>query len=171
MFNSFSTLQPKSWFALYTKARHEKKVNEALAGKNLEAFLPLRNVINRWKDRKKEIQLPLFPGYLFVRMEPDDRFNVLNTRGVVRILGNKGNPMPVPVEEIEATKTLLESGLRYEPFSYLTEGKEVVVIRGPLEGVGGRILQVRGATRLIISVNLIQRSVSVEVDVSDIELA
>jgi len=115
--------------------------------------------------------MPLFPGYLFVHIELNDRLNVLNTRGVVRMLGSNGKPVPVPVEEIEATKTLLESGLRYEPFSYLTEGKEVVVIRGPLEGVGGRILQVRGTTRLIISVNLIQRSVSVEVDISDIELA
>lgn len=156
---------------MYTKARHEKKVNEALAEKHLEAFLPLRNVINHWKDRKKELQLPLFPGYLFVRIEPDDRFNVLNTRGVVRILGNNGNPVPVPVEEIEATRQLLESTLGYEPFPYHAEGEEVVVTRGPLEGVRGKVLQARGATRLIISVHLIKRSVSVEVDIRDIELA
>lgn len=146
-------------------------MNEALTVKNLEAFLPLRNVINRWKDRKKELQLPLFPGYLFVRIEPNDRFDVLNTRGVVRILGNNGNPVPVPVEEIEATKKLLETTLGYEPFPYLAEGEEVVVIRGPLEGVRGKVVQVRGTTRLVISVHLIRRSVSAEVDIRDIELA
>ncbi|MFQ5788187.1 MAG: transcription termination/antitermination protein NusG [Thermodesulfobacteriota bacterium] len=162
----------KNWFAVYTRARHEKIVNSSLAEKDIETFLPLIDVISRWKDRKKKVQLPLFPGYLFVNMnlmELNEIFNVLNTHGVVRILGNNGEPIPIPIEQIEATRKLIETKLKFSPFPYYPEGTEVVVVRGPLEGVRGRILQIRGTYRLILSVNLIKRSVSVEVDIRDIE--
>ncbi|MDA2918688.1 UpxY family transcription antiterminator [Desulfobacterota bacterium AH_259_B03_O07] len=145
--------------------------NSALAEKDIETFLPLRDVISQWKDRKKHVELPLFPGYLFVNIELNDRLSVLNTHGVVRILGNNGDPIPVPTEEMDSIRKILQTRVEFNPFPYFTEGKEVVIIRGPLEGVSGRILQVRGIYRLILSVDLIKRSVSVEVDIRDIELA
>lgn len=159
----------ESWFAVHTKARHEKKTNRALAEKDVETFLPLREVMSQWKDRKKKVLLPLFPGYLFVNIDPSDRYTVLNTNGVVRILGNNGVPVPVSPEEIEATKRLIETGIKYEPFPYGIVGREVELIRGPLEGVMGRILRTKGAYSLILSVHLIRRSVSVEVDLNDVD--
>lgn len=159
----------ESWFAVHTKARHEKKANRALTEKNVETFLPTREIVNRWKDREKKVLMPLFPGYLFVKIDPLDRYTVLNTNGVVRILGNNGVPVPVSTEEIEATKRLIETGLKYEPFPYSIVGREVEVRRGPLEGAIGKILRTKGAYSLILSVHLIMRSVSVEVDLSDVD--
>ena len=167
--SNISRQRAKSWFAVHTRARHEKKANRALAEKNVETFLPLREVVSQWKDRKKKVFLPLFPGYLFVCMDPGDRYELLNTAGVIRILGNNGVPVPVSPEEIETTKRLIETGLRYEPFPYSIVGREVEVIRGPLEGAIGRISRTKGAYRLILSVHLIRRSVSVEVDLNDVD--
>jgi len=160
---------PRSWFAVYTKSRHEKKVNWSLGEKNVETFLPLKETLVRWKDRVKRIFVPLFPGYLFVRIDPFDRLGVLTTKGVVCILGSKGEPVPVPLCEIEATKKLLGSGLKFKPFPFEFEGKEVVITNGPLEGAKGRVLHTKGVCNLILSVNLIRRSVSVEIDVNDVE--
>lgn len=160
---------PRSWFAVYTKSRHEKKVNWLLAEKNIETFLPLTDMLVRWKDRNKRVFIPLFPGYLFVRIDPLDGLDVLTTKGIVCILGNKGKPVPVPDYEIEATRKLLRSGLKFRPFPYEYEGKEVVITSGPLEGARGKVLYTRGGYNLVLSVNLIRRSVSVEIDVSDVE--
>ncbi len=159
----------REWYAVYTVVRHEKVVNEALAKKGVETFLPLRSILSRWKDRKKKILLPLFPGYLFVNIPIEYRFDVLNTRGVVRILGVNGTPVPVPVEQIDGIRRLLQSGVQYDPYPYLFEGREVVVVRGPLEGIRGKIVGRRGDFRLVLSVDLIRRSVSVEVDAGDVE--
>jgi len=159
----------EGWFAVHTKARHEKKANRALTEKNIETFLPIREIVSHWKDREKKVLMPLFPGYLFVNIDPSDRYTVLNTNGVVRILGNNGVPVPVSTEEIEATKRLIETGLKYDPFPYSIVGREVEVIRGPLEGTMGKILRTKGAYSLILSVHLIMRSVSVEVDLSDVD--
>lgn len=161
----------KDWYAVYTVVRHEKRVNNALAQKDIETFLPLREEVSQWKDRRKRIQFPLFPGYLFVNLLLLDRWKILNTRGVVRILGINGAPIPVPVEQIEAIKRLLESKLKFDPYTYFTQGREVVVVNGPLQGIKGRILERRGDYRLILSVDMIKRSVSVQVDVKDVELA
>ncbi len=159
----------RSWFAVYTKSRHEKKVTWYLQDKDVETFLPLREVLVRWKDRNKQVFVPLYPGYLFVRIDPQMRLNVLNTKGVVCILGNNGSPVPVPEPEIESTRRLIKSGLGFLPFPYEIEGKEVLILRGPLEGVRGKVLFTRGGCNLILSVNLIRRSVSVEVDANDVE--
>lgn len=159
----------RSWFAVHTKGRHEKRADRALREKNVETFLPLREVVSQWKDRRKKVLLPLFPGYLFVRIDPRERFEVLNTPGVVKILGNNGVPVPVPPEEIEATKILLDTGFKYDLFPYDVRGREVEVARGPLQGVKGRILRTKGAYSLILSVHLIRRSVSVEVDLNDVD--
>ena len=160
----------KQWFAIYTIVRHEKIVNLALTDKNIETYLPLREETSQWKDRVKKIKHPLFPGYLFINIYLNDRLNVHNTRGVVRILGVNGSPSPVPVEQIESIRRLLERNEKYDPFPYIAHGKEVVVIHGLLQGIRGRILERRGDYRLIISVDIIKRSVSVEVDIRDVEL-
>jgi transcription antitermination factor NusG len=159
----------RHWFAVYTKSRHEKKVNWALNEKSVETFLPLREVLVRWKDRNKKVPVPLFPGYLFVNIDPGERLNVLGTKGVVCILGNHGSPVPVPLSEIESTRKLLRSGLKFRPFPYEMEGREVTIISGPLEGARGKALYARGGCSLILSVNLIRRSVSVEIDMNDVE--
>lgn len=167
--SGISDANTESWFAVYTKSRHEKKASWALLEKNVETFLPLREVLVRWKDRNKRVLIPLFPGYLFVRIDPNDRLNVLNTRGVVCILGSSGKPVPVPLQEIESTRKLLRSGLKFSPFPYEMEGKKAVIVSGPLEGSIGKVLYARGGCNLIMSVNLIRRSVSVEVDINDVE--
>ncbi|MCL4244269.1 MAG: UpxY family transcription antiterminator [Candidatus Dadabacteria bacterium] len=160
----------RNWYAVHTRSRHEKRAVWELYEKNVEAFLPLREVLCRWKDRKKRIQVPLFPGYLFVRIDPRDSLGVLGAKGVVRILGNGGVPIPVPEEEIDAARRLVRSGIPCSPFPYDFEGREAVITGGPLEGLRGRIESQRGGFRLILSVHLIRSSVSVEVDAGDVEL-
>ena len=133
-----------SWYAVYTIVRHEKAVNKALTQKKITTFLPIKKVVNRWKDRKKEVSMPLFPGYLFVNLLEEDRLNILNTQGVIRILGTNGEPEPIPEKQIEFIKTLVETNLNYDPWPYYTEGKEVIVVRGPLDGMCGKIVERRG---------------------------
>ncbi len=114
--------------------------------------------------------MPLFPGYLFVRIDPRDTLDVLGAKGVVRILGSSGVPVPVPEEEIDAARRLVRSGIPCAPFPYDFEGREAVITGGPLEGLRGRIESQRGGFRLILSVHLIRSAVSVEVDAGDVEL-
>ncbi len=173
MVNSASDLNPpapKLWYAVYTIVRHEKSVNASLIDKSVETFLPTHKVSSKWKDRRKILDLPLFPGYLFVHVSLDDRLRVLRTKGVVNILGVKGVPTPVPVEQINSLKTLLESDQIIDPYPYYDRGTEVIVTRGPLTGIRGRIEERKGEHRLVISVDLIKRAVSVEVDIEDVEL-
>src|SRR5919108_6069750 len=125
----------KEWYAVYTVVRHEKSVNSALCEKNIETFLPLREVVSQWKDRRKRVQLPIFPGYLFVNISLQYRWDVLNTRGVVRILGVNGAPIPVPVEQIDAIRKLLGNKLKYDTYPYFIQGREVEVVNGPLQGI------------------------------------
>jgi transcription termination/antitermination protein NusG len=160
----------RRWYAVYTVVRHEKAVNNALKEKQIETFLPIREVISQWKDRKKRVLLPLFPGYLFVNTTLDDKLNILNTRGIVRILGISGTPAAIPHEQIESIRKLLESKVLFDPHPYLREGKKVIVTHGPLQGIVGRIVKRKGLNKLILSVDLIKRAVSVEVDIEIVEL-
>jgi len=160
----------RCWYAVYTIVRHEKAVNNALRERELETFLPLREVTRQWKDRKKRVQLPLFPGYIFVHSTVSDRLSILKTPGIVRILGASGKPLPVPDEQVAAIRKLLESRLPFDPYPYFNEGKKVFVIHGPLQGINGIILERRGFNKLILSVDLIKRAVSVEVDIESVEL-
>lgn len=159
----------KEWYAVYTVVRHEKRVLSALSDSGVQAYLPLTRELSRWKDRKKVIERPLFPGYLFACMGLEDRWDVLSIRGVVSIVGANGCPIPVPHEEIEAIRRLIESGYRFDPFPYLKEGREVIVINGPLQGVRGKILRRLGDTRLVLSIDIIRRSVAVEIDIRDVD--
>jgi len=163
----------KSWCVVYTNVRHEKTVNSLLSNKSIETFLPLREVLTQWKDRRKKVQLPLFPGYIFVRiLENGARsiLNILNTKGVVRILSSNGSYETVPAHQVDSIRLLVDTKVEYDPYKYLVKGKEVVVVNGPLQGVSGKILERKGQNRLIVSIDIIKRSVSVEVDPADIEL-
>ena len=168
--NLISNDKEKHWYAVYTIVRHEKAANSALIEKDIETFLPLREVISQWKDRRKKVLLPLFPGYLFIKSTLEDRLIILKTPGIVRILGVTGSPIPIPDEQVDAIKKLIESKLPIDPYPYYNEGKMVVVVNGPLQGVVGRILKKRASNKLILSVDLIKRSVSVEVKAEDVEL-
>ena len=166
-------LTNKDWYAVYTVVRHEKKVDSKLSSMNIETFLPLREVLTKWKDRRKRVKLPLFPGYIFVRMFENDAqmlLRILNTKGVVRILSTNGSYETVPNEQIDSIRCLIDKNVEYDPYEYLAKGKEVVVVNGPLQGVHGKILGRKGKNRLIVSIDIIKRSVSVNVDPYDIEL-
>jgi transcription antitermination factor NusG len=161
----------KEWYAVYTVVRHEKVVHQSLIDKGVYTFLPLMEVVNRWKDRNKKVSLPLFPGYLFINTDLSDKLSVLKTKGVVRILGFNGDPYPVPYHQIENIQKLVSSNLYYDPYKYYVQGKDVIVVRGPLEGAKGKIIERRGNYRLILAVDLIRSAVSVEVDIDDVELS
>jgi transcription antitermination factor NusG len=159
------------WYAVYTKSRHEKSVTSRLQEKQIEVFLPLRNVLRRWKDRRKEVAMPLFNSYVFVRMPYSKRLSVLQTPGVVQILSEGSKPVPIPEEQISSIQKLVESGLTYDPYPYLKEGTYVRVIRGPLQGVEGLLLEKRKKHVLVLSVDLIQQSAALQVDISDTDVA
>lgn len=157
------------WYAAYTSANHEKRVAEQLRLRGVERFLPVYESVRRWKDRRVKLEMPLFPGYVFVRMALQDRLRVQQVPGVARLVGFDGRPAALPEEEIVALQASLAAGARAEPHPYLTVGRRVVVRRGPLAGMRGILLQKKGKWRVVISVELIQRSVAVDADAADVE--
>ena len=159
-----------SWYAIWTRSRHEKLVRDQLEKKaDVDVFLPTIGKWSRWKDRKKKIDWPLFPGYVFARFVPDERIGVLKVDGVVQIISNNGILSPIPDEEIDSIRTLVESELAYDPVPLIKEGDMVRVAHGPLKGVVGRLIRKGAHARLILSVDLIGQAVSVEVDAADVK--
>jgi transcriptional antiterminator NusG len=160
-----------SWFAIWTRSRHEKIVRDQLAKKtDVDVFLPTIGKWSRWKDRKKKIDWPLFPGYVFARFVPDERVGILKVDGVVQIISNNGILSAIPDEEIDSIRTLVDSELAYDPVPLIKEGDMVKVTSGPLKGVVGRLVQKKGVSaRLVLSVDLIGQAVSVEVDAADVK--
>jgi transcription elongation factor/antiterminator RfaH len=161
-----------NWYAIYTRSRHEQKVYHRLKEKDFETFLPLVERWSRRRDRRKKIHLPLFPGYLFVQtdMNGEIYLNILKTDSVVRILCNEGKPAPIPDEQINAIQVLMKDGIAVTPFPYLKEGMRVRVVNGPLIGVEGMLVKTKpNKHRLVLSVDLLQESVSVEMDELDVE--
>ena len=146
-----------------------KVVREQLARKGIEAFLPTITKWSRWKDRKKQIDWPLFPGYCFVRFDGADRLPVLKCSGVVNIVSFDGDIVPIPEHEIESIRRLIESDLQFDPCPLIREGMIVEVTHGPLKGVVGRLVRKGAHARLVLSVDLIGQAVSVEVDASDVK--
>jgi transcription antitermination factor NusG len=159
------------WFAVWTRSRHEGRVVEQLEGKGIEAFLPTITRWSRWKDRKKRIDWPLFPGYCFVRIEPAEALPVLTCAGVVRLVSFEGRPAAIPECQVEDVRTLVMSDLKYDPCPLIDEGDPVVVVSGPLRGVRGVLTRKSSKARLVLNVDLIGQGVSVEVDAADVRAA
>ena len=157
-----------SWYAIWTRSRHEQVVREQIGRKRIEVFLPTVTRWSRWKDRKKKIDWPLFPGYCFARFNHKVRLTVLKCTGVVSIVSFDGEIAPIPDHEIEGIKRLVESELRYDPYPMIREGAMVEVVSGPLSGVAGRLVRKGAHARLMLSVALIGQAVSVEVDAADV---
>ncbi len=156
------------WYALRTKSRHEKLVRDQLDKQGIEPLLPTVKRLSQWKDRKKEIEVPLFSGYCFVRFSQKEKTPVQQTTGVVEIVGSGSRPESIPEQEIDALRRLMTSVLPYDPHPYLHEGMKVEVVRGPLQGVLGILMRKEKRHRLVIGVHLIQQAASVEIDVDDV---
>jgi transcription antitermination factor NusG len=158
-----------NWYALYTCPRHEKRVVQQIEQHRISCFLPLYRSVRRWKDRRKELELALFPGYVFVRIALQDRLQVLRLASVVRFVSFNGHPLPLPQGEMDTLMTGLRSGVRAEPHPYLTVGRRVRVKHGPLAGSQGILVRRKDRFRVVLSLELIMRSVAVEVDEADVE--
>jgi transcription antitermination factor NusG len=159
-----------AWYALYTRSRFEKKMLSELTDRSIEVFLPMREVLSRWKDRKKRIWVPLFPGYIFVNHvdTPENRYRVLNVSGAVRFVGREGRAEQIPEEQIQNVRRFLEASIAIDPYPYIRVGSRVEVIAGPLKGIQGILVEKRGRFRFVIQVDLIRQAVSVEIDSSDV---
>jgi len=161
-------LEPR-WYAAYICANHEKRVREQLEQRSIESYLPVYEAVRKWKDRRMRLQLPLFPGYVFVRMALVDRLRVLQVPSVVRIVGFNGHLSALADAEIEGLKNGLAGGVRAEPHPFLTVGRRVRIKAGPLQGREGILIRRKGSLRVVLSIDLIQRSIVVDVEVADIE--
>jgi transcription antitermination factor NusG len=152
------------WFALQVRARQEASVGEQLKGQGYERFLPVYKLRKRWSDRIKEIEAPLFPGYLFCRFNPHDRLPILKTPGMIQIVGFNNIPAVVDENEILSIQRLVLSGIQHQPCPFLAVGDRVRISAGPLLGLEGLLIDIKGSHRLVLSVSLLQRSVAVEID-------
>jgi transcription antitermination factor NusG len=159
------------WYAAHTRANHEKRLAEQLAERSVEHFLPLYECVRRWKDRRVTLQLPLFPGYILVRIALREKMRVLQIPGVARLVGFNGSPVPLPDAEIDALREKLNRRVRAEPHPYLQAGRRVRVKTGPLEGFEGILVRRKHKYRIVVSISLIMRSIAVEVDLADVEPA
>lgn len=156
------------WYAVYTSANHEKRVALQLAQRSIEHFLPLYESVRRWKDRWKKLQMPLFPGYVFVRLALRDRLHVLQIPSVAHLVSFNGQPAVLPDEDICVIRNCLNHGHKLEPHPYLQAGRRARVRSGPLQGLEGIILRRKNRTRFVLSFELIERSVAVEIDEADL---
>ncbi len=158
-----------SWYALYTCARHEKQVALQLERQHFEFYLPTYASVRRWKDRRVTLDLPLFPSYIFVHIALRDRLRVLGIPGTVRFVASRGIPAPLAKDEMDRLRTGLICGIHAEPHPYLVAGRRVRVVRGPLSGMEGILLRRKDRFRLVLSIDLIMRSVAVEIDTCDVQ--
>jgi transcription antitermination factor NusG len=157
------------WFAVQVRTQREQGVADYLSGKAYEWFLPTYKRRKLWSDRVREIQVPLFPGYLFCRFDPQDRLPILKTPGVIQIVGYNRVPVPVDEQEIAAVQKLVASGVPNQPWPFLAVGDRVRIESGPLRGLEGILTHLRGTHRLVLSVTLLQRAVAVEIDSALVE--
>jgi transcription antitermination factor NusG len=158
-----------AWYAVWTRSRHEQVVRQQLEQKGYEAFLPTVARWSRWKDRKKKIEWPLFPGYCFVRFDSRETLPILTCTGVVSIVGFDGAIAPIPDREIDGIRRLVATDLQYDPCPLIREGMMVDVVHGPLKGVSGRLVRKGAQARLVLALDLIGQAVSVEVDAADVK--
>lgn len=153
------------WYAIQTRSRHEKRVAEDLLEKSIRAYVPLCSADHQWSDRRKVVETPLFPGYVFVNVEPaaQARVAVLQTNGVISFLGVRGIGTPIPDGEIAAIQTVLQSGVPVEPHPFVLVGRRVRILGGSLDGLEGLLTGVEGKKTLVVSIELIERSVAVRI--------
>ena len=152
------------WFAILARTGREKNATLLLENAGYECYLPVIRFTRQWSDRLKEIELPLFPGYLFCRMNPHNRLPVLMTPGVIQIVGVGKTPIPVEEQEIDAIQRVGKSGISLMPWPYLQVGQAARIEAGPLRGVTGIVIRIKSGLKLVLSVNLLQRSIAVEID-------
>jgi len=153
-----------NWFALRVRSNFERVALMHLRERGFEEFSPSYTAERQWSDRKKIIERFLFPGYVFSRFNPDNRRPVLTVPGVVNLVSFGDKPCPIPDEEILSIQRMTQSGLLVTPYPFLSKGQIVILERGPLTGLQGIVQEVKGALRLVVSISILQRSVSVEVD-------
>jgi transcription antitermination factor NusG len=156
------------WYAAYTCAKHEKRVAAELGARDVEHFLPLYSSVRRWKDRRVTLDVPLFPGYVFVRLPLCNRLRLLQIPSVVRLVGFGGLPTALPDTEMEILRWGLSQNLRAEPHPFLTVGRRVRITCGPFAGLDGILKRQKSNLRVVVSLELIQRSVAVDVDIADV---
>jgi transcription termination/antitermination protein NusG len=157
------------WFTVYTCANHERRVAERFDARNVEHFLPTYVSVSQWKDRRVKSELPLFPGYIFVRLTAGERIRVLEVPGVAGLVSFNRQPYPIPDAEIAGLRAGTEHALPLMPHPYLNAGAKVRVTRGPLEGFEGVLVRKKNLYRFVLSLHLIARSASLEIDAADIE--
>ncbi len=158
------------WYAIHTRSRHEKQVDLFLSERGVETLLPLVHTLSRRSDRKKYVDIPLFPGYLFVCAEKERLYDVKFTRGVTRIIGTDIDaPTPIPDKQILDIKAIMETEVQLDPFPYLKKGRMVRVKSGPLKGLEGILVERKGHYKLVIRIDLLQKGAAAEVYISDIE--
>jgi len=162
-------LPVERWYAVSVRPRHEKLVARYLEYQGLNYFLPVYRSVRRWKDRRKELDMALFPGYVFVNLNLRDRLRVLRAPGAVQFVTFQGHPAAIPDSEIRALESSLSAGLRLQPHPYLHQGARVRLKRGPLVGAEGIMIRRKERFRLVLSIDLIMRSVVFEVDEADVE--
>lgn len=160
----------RKWFAVRTRTNHEKVAQTVLTAKKFESFLPLYRERRTWSDRIKEIEIPLFPGYLFCRSSVEEHRHILNTPGVMSVVGSGRSPIAIPDAEIDNVKQFVASEIDAKPHPFLEVGQKVRLIRGPLAGVEGILKEFKTGYRLVVSVTLLQRSIAAELDASWIEV-
>jgi transcription antitermination factor NusG len=165
MLNEVETAQ---WYAVSTRCHHEKTAAKHLVNRAIEHFVPMYETVRAWKDRRKRMELPLFPGYIFVRILLQQRMSVLIVPGVVRLVGFDNQAAVLPDEEIERLRTIVSQRLHAEPCPYLAAGHRVRITRGALQGMEGVLVRKKGRLRLLLSINLIRQSALIEVDAADV---
>jgi len=160
------------WYVLHTKSRFENVVNEGLYKKSLEAFLPKIKVRSKRRDRKLMIQVPLFPGYVFVKsdLHPNEYLEILKTPGVVRVVGNKSGPLPVGDETVESLKIMVSGGREIVTGTRFKKGDKIMVVHGPFAGIIGYFIQYRGQGRVIVNIDALGQFAAANVSEEDIEL-
>jgi transcription antitermination factor NusG len=162
--NALGTNSNLPWFAIRVKSNYEKPVSTTLRGKGFEEFVPMYRARRQWSDRIKTVDLPLFPGYLFCRLDLSKRLPLLTTPGFLYVVGKGRTPEPVDENEISAIQRVVSSGLPLAPWPSLAVGQKVRLERGPLRGVEGVVSKIAGEHRIYVNASLLQRSVCVQVD-------
>jgi transcription antitermination factor NusG len=164
----FAMSQPVHWYAAYTRANHEKRAHERFLQRSIESVLPTYLSVRIWKDRCVRLQMPLFPGYVFIRISAHERFRALEVPGVAKLVGFGGVPAPLHDQDIACLRVLAQHNLA-KPHPYLSVGRRVRVTVGPLRGAEGVLVKRRRNSRVVLSVHLVQRSVIVDIDESNLE--